>query len=153
MFDYEQSVDAYNAEVPDVKVAGARTKGRFERGSLLQRITDPFDGAPRDEDGSIIYRVSEEEMQRKGVSDDDKLKALYDKRKGQGEVWDLDEEDEEAFRNALVQELEDSNTPFDINQWHEQLNAELAVFKNGEKYNFVKDLKEAYGDSLRTTTE
>lgn len=92
-------------------------------------------------------------MQRKGVSDDDKLKALYDKRKGQGEVWDLDEEDEEAFRNALVQELEDSNTPFDINQWHEQLNAELAVFKNGEKYNFVKDLKEAYGDSLRTTTE
>ena len=41
-------------------------------------------------------------MLRKGVSDEDKLKALYDKRKNQGEVWDLDEEDEEAFRNALV---------------------------------------------------
>ena len=62
-YDYEKAVEAYNADVSEVKTFAARTApGRFERGSLLQRITDPFDGAPRDENGSIIYRVSEAEL-------------------------------------------------------------------------------------------
>lgn len=139
----------------EVKTFAARTTpGRFERGSLLQRITDPFDGAPRDENGSILYRVSEAELLKTGVADEEKQKQVYEKRKGKSnDVWDLDEEDEEAFRLALVQELEEQNTPFDIQQFHAQLNKELGIFQEGEKYSFVKDLKEAYADSLRKTSD
>ena len=50
-------------------------------------------------------------------------------------------------------ELEGNKTPFDIEKMHEQLNKELGVFKNGEKYDVVKDLKDAYADSLATSSE
>lgn len=54
---------------------------------------------------------------------------------------------------AVFKELDSSITPFDIEQFHQQLDSELGVFVNGEKYSFVKDLKEAYKDSLKTTSE
>jgi len=154
-YDYEKAVEAYNQDVSEVKSFAARTTpGRFERGSLLQKITDPFDGAPRDENGSILYRVSEAELLKTGVSDEEKQKHVYEKRKVKAnDVWDLDEEDEEAFRLALVQELEDEKTPFDIDQFHATLNKELGIFKQGEKYSVVKDLKEAYADSLRKRSD
>lgn len=154
-YDYEQAVEAYNADLSEVKTfAGRAAPGRFERGSLLQKITDPFDGAPRDENGSILYKVSEDELLKTGLMEDERVKGLYEKRKGKAnDVWDLDEEDEDAFRLALVQELEEQNTPFDIEQFHKTLNKELGVFKDGEKYNVVKDLKEAYADSLRKSSD
>ena len=54
---------------------------------------------------------------------------------------------------AVYKELDESATPFEVDKFHEILDKELGVFKDGQKYDFVKDLKEAYKDSLKTTTE
>merc|ERR1711885_60713 len=144
---YEQSVEAYNAEASSVATAG--NTGKFARGSLLQRITDPFDGAPRNAEGTILYSVKDSELAGLGLDDEEYLRHLYNKRVADDEVWDVDEEDEEAFRLGLVEQLESNQTPFDVQRFHDQLNKELGVFDKGEKYSYVKDLKEAYQDSLR----
>lgn len=153
-FEYEQSIEAYNAEPAKKQLAGTN-QNRYERGSLMQRIIDPFDGAPRDEEGAIVYRVTEDEMARfKPGNNEETLKKLYELRKSKSyEPWDVDEEDEEAFRLGLVAELEDNKSPFDIEEFHAVLNKELGVFGSAEKYSVAKDLKEAYQESLSKTKE
>ena len=42
----------------------------YKRGSLMQKLLDPFDGAPKDADGAIVYTVTEEEITEKGVYDE-----------------------------------------------------------------------------------
>lgn len=148
---YEQSVEAYNAESTSAATSG--NTGKFARGSLLQRITDPFDGAPRNAEGTILYSVKDSELAGLGLDDEEYLRHLYNKRVADDEVWDVDEEDEEAFRLGLVEQLESNQTPFDVQRFHDQLNKELGVFGKGEKYSYVKDLKEAYQDSLRVPLE
>ena len=115
-YNYEKSVAEYNSTVSTHTLQGGRaTAGRFIRGSLMQRITDPFDGAARDEDGAIIYKVTEDELSRFESLDDEALKKAYETGKSKTyDTWDVDEEDEEAFRLGLVAELESNNTPFDI---------------------------------------
>ena len=115
---------------------------------------NPFEGATRDEDGALVYKVEESELASFDTSDEESLKQLYETRKQKTyDTWDVDEEDEEAFRLGLMAELEGRKTPFDIEKMHEQLNKELGVFKSGEKYDVVKDLKDAYADSLASSTE
>jgi len=111
----------------------------------MQRIIDPFAGALRDEDGAIVYKVTEGEMSRFKSNDEETLKRLYEMRKATSyEPWDVDEEDEEAFRQGLVAELEDNKSPFNIDDFHAVLNKELGVFGKDDKYSVTKDLKEAY---------
>jgi hypothetical protein len=47
-----------------VKTYG-KSNSKYPVGSLMQKITDPFAGAPRDENGSILYTISEKEMESK----------------------------------------------------------------------------------------
>ena len=111
----------------------------------MQRLVDPFDGAARDKDGAIVYKVTEDELARFESMDDETLKRAYESGKGKTyDAWDVDEEDEEAFRLGLVAELESGETPFDVEKMHDNLSKELGVFKEQEKYSVVKDLKEAY---------
>jgi len=39
------------------------------------------------------------------LTDEAHLRELYERAKAKTEVWDFDEEDEEAFKQALMQEL------------------------------------------------
>ena len=78
----------------------------------MQRITDPLDGAGRDEEGSYVYKVTEDELARFENTDEETLKRAYETGKGKTyDAWDVDEEDEEAFRLGLVAELESNATP------------------------------------------
>lgn len=52
-----------------------------------------------------------------------------------------------------MNELEENNTGFNIADFHNELSKELGVFKEGEKYDFAKDLKDAYKISLKSDTE
>jgi hypothetical protein len=65
----------------------------------------------------------------------------------------MDEEEEESFRMAIIQELEENKAIFKADDFEKILVKELGVFKNGEKYDYVKDLKDAYKNSLKTTSE
>jgi DUF2075 family protein len=151
-YEYQKSLEEYNSDNTATKVFGARNS-KYERGSLLQRIIDPFAGAGRDEFGSIIYNVNDKELQSFGVENDEQLRAEWERLKAKNEVWETDEEDETAFRLALVKELEENTSVFKVEDFHDILNKELGVFKKGEQYDFSKDLKEAYKDSLKTSTE
>lgn len=42
----------------------------------------------------------------------------------------------------------EKDTPFSEEEFTQVLDKEFSVFKNGEKYDFVKDLKDAYSNSL-----
>lgn len=48
---------------------------------------------------------------------------------------------------ALLDELE-QNSPFNVDEFNEVLDKEFSIFKNGEKYDFVRDLKDAFASSL-----
>ena len=65
--EYEQSVAQYNAAA--ATPVGSRANLKYERGSLMQRILDPYAGAPRDEDGAIVYTVTDEELAGERLDD------------------------------------------------------------------------------------
>jgi hypothetical protein len=83
-------------------------------------------------------------MNKFKTHDEETMKKMFEQAKSKNEPWDVDEEDEEAFRQGLVAELEDKKTPFNIEDFHAVLNKELGIFSKGEKYDVAKDLKEAY---------
>lgn len=126
---------------------------KYERGSLMQKIADPFAGAPRDEDGAIVYTVTDEELADKKLDDEKHLREVYEKMNAASEVWDVDPEDDDAWRVALYDAVAEEKTPFKLEEFHAVLDKELAIFKKGEKYDFVKDLKDAYKDSLKAPLE
>mgnify|MGYP006875440797 CR=1 FL=1 len=120
----------------------------------MQRMIDPFAGAPRDANGSIVYTVEDKELdQLLMYGDEEKLRVQYEALKAKNEAWDMDEEEEESFRMAMLQELEENKTIFKADDFEKILTKELGVFSEGEKYSYVKDLKDAYRNSLKTTSE
>ena len=119
----------------------------------MQKIFDPFAGAPRAEDGAIEYTLHEKELASQNLNDDAALRELYDKMNSESEVMDIDPEDEEAWNNYLVEELDSKKGPFKVEEFRAVLDKELGVFQKGEKYDFVKDLASAYSESLSTPLE
>ena len=71
----------------------------------MQILMDPFAGSSKDENGTIIYNVSDRELELNRVFDEEHLAAEYEKVKNLGEQWEVDEEDPDAFRLALMTEL------------------------------------------------
>ena len=105
-FEYQQSLDAYNAAPTKNKLYGKR-KMEYEQGSIMQKIMDPFAGSAKDENGTIIYNLEDKELRHMvDLSDEAGLRSEWEKFKGQQEVWDADEEDDDAIRQAIVDELD-----------------------------------------------
>ena len=101
----------------------------YEKGSLLQRMIDPFAGAPKDENGTIMYTVEEKELEELLLyGDEAKLRAQFEAYKSKNEAWDMDEEEEESFRLAMLQELEENNTIFKADDFEKILTKEFGVF-------------------------
>lgn len=67
---------------------------------------DPFAHASRDENGAIMYNVTEKDLGHLNLDNEEIMKAEYERLKGKAEVWDVDEEDEDAWRLAVLEELE-----------------------------------------------
>lgn len=42
----------------------------------------------------------------------------------------------------------EKNSPFTLDEFNKVLDEELSVFKEGEKYDYIKDIKDAYKQSL-----
>ena len=149
-YNYAQAVEEYNSNTSGT--FRSTTAPRYERGSLLQRALDPFAGARRDAEGSLLYRVEDRELAHFELGNDEALRAEHADLKSKDEVWEIDDEDAEAVRLGLMDELQNGATPFDVKDFENVLNKELNVFKE-EKYDYVRDLKDAYSRSLKTTRE
>jgi hypothetical protein len=149
-FDYQQALDAYDADNKGAFKPAAR-KMVYPKGSIMQKVMDPFAGAHTDPDGALHYTVEHKEL--KYVDDEQVLRTQWANIQSNSDVWDVDEEDEDAFRLAMIKELEEGTSGFNVDDFAAILDKELAVFKNGEKYSYVKDLKDAYHTSLSQTKE
>jgi len=71
------------------------------------------------------------------------LRAEYEKLKNTVDVSEVSEEDEQALRIQFLDELEKSSI-FSTDEFNRVLDQEFSVFKNGEKYSYVKDMKSAF---------
>lgn len=105
-------------------------------------------GAKRDENGSILYTVTDDEMDKMGANDDAKHASDFAKANTDAEIMEVSEEDRNEFHTALYEGLEKFKTPFEIEEFQKVMDKEMAVFKDGEKYSYVKDIKDAYKNQL-----
>lgn len=79
---------------------------------------------------------------------EEKLRAEWERAKNVNSgVLEAAEDDSDDLRIALIEEIE-QNAPFNDEEFSEVLDREFSVFKNGEKYDFVKDMKDAFADGL-----
>jgi len=148
--EYERAVAAYNTT--QLQKAPVEPE-KYAKGSLMQKMFDPFAGAARAEDGAIEYTLEEKELAELKLDNDEHLRTMYEKFNSDAEVWDCDPEDEEAWNNVLVEELDTEKSPFKVEEFRSVLDKELGVFQKGEKYDFVQDLKQAYSESLSEPLE
>jgi len=125
---------------------------KYEKGSLLQKVLEPFAGAKKDEDGTLNYTLEDKEIALLVPSDEILMKEL-ERFKESGEVWEVEDDDEDMFRMTLMKELEDSNSKFNEADFRDVFDKEINVFKKGDEYHYVTDLKDAYKDSLKLSTE
>jgi hypothetical protein len=51
----------------------------------------------------------------------------------------------------LIAEMEE-NSPFTVDQFSDVLDKEFSVFKNGAKYDFVTDLRDAFATGLERSS-
>lgn len=108
---------------------------------------DPFAGARRLENGALFYEVQDSELSR-DLNNDEKLRAEFERLKQGNETeLEVDEADIDELRVALLKELE-KNSPNTLDELNYLLDQELSVFKEGEKYDFIKDIRNAYEDGL-----
>lgn len=102
-FDYEKAVEEYNNDTSDLPSLETK-RSRYERGSLLQKVFEPFAFADRDENGTIIYKVEDSEIKNYHQSEES-LRKTWEAYKEKGEVWEQDADDE-SFDDAVVREQE-----------------------------------------------
>ncbi|MFS8160629.1 MAG: hypothetical protein ACMG6E_10600 [Candidatus Roizmanbacteria bacterium] len=79
--------------------------------------------------------------------DEKKLRDAYEKAKGQDEQWDIGTEDEEEMRAAILMDME-KNALFNLDEFNAVLDKEFSVFREGEDYDLMKDLKLGYANTL-----
>ena len=92
-------------------------------------MIDPFAGSQRDANGTILYTVEDKELNELMMyGDEEKLRSQYEAYKGKIEAWDMDEEEEESFRMAMLNELEENKTIFKADDFEKILTREFGVF-------------------------
>ena len=61
-YKYYKSLQEYNSKVDAPARISQYESGRFERGSLAQRVFEPLAGARRNENGTLVYEVKDKEL-------------------------------------------------------------------------------------------
>ena len=113
-------------------------------------MLNPLDGAERLDNGALFYKIEDKELSA-GVREEERLRAEYDSLRNASDAWDVSEEEEDAFRLALLEDM-DSKSLYSLDEFNKVLDRELSVFKTGERYDYVKDMKDAYNQGLAKTT-
>lgn len=112
---------------------------------------DPLAGAERLENGALFYQVQDKELSE-DLQSEDKLRAEYERLKAVNSgALEVSEEDADELRKALLDELEGSSQ-FSVDEFNNILDKEFSIFKEGEKYDFVRDLKDAFAAGLEQPT-
>lgn len=128
-FKYHQELQQYNNTKSEFARANDK-KGKYERGSLMQLILDPFAGAERLPNGSLFYEVQDRELDS-SLNNEEKLRAQYETLKANlDNPSEVSEEDMEELRLQALSELE-ALSPNTLDEFEELLDKELSVFQKG----------------------
>ncbi len=120
--------------------------GRYERGSLKQRLFEPLAGAVKLENGTTFYEVSEKEIETQVRKDI--LRSQFERATSQEPI---EAEDEAEVRAAMYDDAIAAGV--DMEQWDQILARELDTFKPGEKYDYATDLRRTFDESLSEPLE
>ena len=143
-FAYMRSLEDYNERQMGERVSQFES-GRYERGSMKQRIFEPLAGAKTLENGTLFLELNDKDF---GAElEEDKMRATFDKLRN---LEALEGEDEDEIRAAVFDALEESG--IDKEEWDQILSREFDTFKRGEKYDYVKDLRATFDEGLSTPT-
>ena len=77
----------------------------------------------------------------------DRLRAQYDRLKN---LEAIEGEEQEEVLAAMYDQIEAAG--FDVEEWDKILAQEFNTFQEGEKYDYVKDLRRTYDQSLSEST-
>jgi len=146
-YRYVKSLEEYNKESENLHRINRFSAGRFEKGSLKQRIFEPLADAQTLENGTVFYEVSDKEMSRE--LNDEKLRATFDIMKNIPETIEGGEETE--IRIAMFDAIEE--TGIELEEWDKILARELDTFKAGEKYDYTVDLRRTFDEHLAVPRE
>jgi hypothetical protein len=144
-YNYQQSLEAYNNTPMVQKRVSQFESGRYELGSLKQRIFEPLANARTLENGTIFYEVKDIEITKQ--IDEIQLRKDFKKMKN---LEVVEAEDEAEVRIAMFDEIEEMG--FNIEEWDKILATEFNTFKNGEKYDYVTDLRRTFDEGIATST-
>ena len=152
-FKYRESLNNYKTSKKEKVVIPAYSK--FEKGSYKQRVFDPLAGARRDENGTLVYNLEDKEIALY-VQDSD-LRDYYNIHKKFEANGTVDDEEqatllmEQGVNVLLLEEMNEFEIPTE--KWQRFIEEELAVYDEGERYSYVKDMKDAFSEGLKTSLE
>eukprot|EP00352_Strombidinopsis_acuminata_P002676 CAMPEP_0176379368 /NCGR_PEP_ID=MMETSP0126-20121128/30310_1 /TAXON_ID=141414 ORGANISM="Strombidinopsis acuminatum, Strain SPMC142" /NCGR_SAMPLE_ID=MMETSP0126 /ASSEMBLY_ACC=CAM_ASM_000229 /LENGTH=118 /DNA_ID=CAMNT_0017742119 /DNA_START=1211 /DNA_END=1567 /DNA_ORIENTATION=+ len=117
-------------------------KRQYEKGSLAQKVFAPLQDAKVNKDGTIEYEIESKEIQSKYRSEEG-LRSQWEALKNSAsEPLEFGEDEVQEMRIAVLESLDEGDSQID--RWNEILDKEFGVFKPGEKYNYVEDLRRGY---------
>lgn len=145
-FAYMQELKAYKSAAPKSE-ASQFESGRYERGSILQRMFEPLAGASRNQDGTMVYTIVDKDLQY-GL-DESIMRGEFD-RANKYEPLPQEEWDISTLRMALYDELRENTTVAD--EWDQILIREFSAIKGNKKYSAVEDMSNAFAHGSKTST-
>lgn len=72
-YAYQKALEEYDNE-PAEKVYTSR-KAKYTKGSILQKVLDPFAESHRDEEGTIIYTLEDKELAQYKLNDEAHMRS------------------------------------------------------------------------------
>ena len=144
-FNYTRSLEDYNKEAVKPARISQFESGRYERGSMKQRIFEPLAGARKLDNGTLFYEISEKELQNE--LNETSLRSTFEKLR---DMDALEGEEEADIRLAMFDAIESQGV--DLEEWDKILARELNTFKDGEKYDYVTDLRRSFDEGVSTST-
>ena len=144
-YNYLRQLEDYNAQPSSTRVSRYES-GRYERGSLKQRIFEPLAGARKLENGTLFYEVSDAEIA--DLVDEGRLRKQFDNLK---EVSAIEAEDDDEVHAAMFDRI--TAAGFDVEEWDKILAREFNTFQEGEEYDYATDLRRTFDQSLQTSLQ
>ena len=144
-YHYMRKLQDYNAQPFKEPRQTRFNSGRYEKGSMLQRILEPLAGAETMDNGTVFYELTEKEIA--GQLTEEKLRAKFEKLKT---LEALEGEDQEEVQAMMFDQLEAQG--INLEEWDKILAQEFNTFKEGESYDYVTDLRRTYDASLAEST-
>ena len=145
-YNYIKSLKDYNNRIGKVeKKLDVMESGKYERGSMLQRIFEPLVGSSKLENGVIYFEMLDKDVCHD--CDEAKTRKLYELLKKDQLSDTEDGSDDARVVNAREKELQGY---IDSDALRDRMENEFMAFLKGEKYDYVKDIRVAYSEDLAT---